>query len=90
MAAYLRLISALKEQPTTTNWRNVATRDDEEHNMNNATRMIYGAATFTGIGLTTLAMAQTTISITSWGGSNHGINTMIAQGESIGLCVAQQ
>ncbi|MGP9576066.1 hypothetical protein ACT3S8_16710 [Halomonas sp. AOP42-D2-25] len=58
--------------------------------MNNATRMIYGAATFAGIGLTTLAMAQTTINITSWGGSNQRINTMAAQGESIGLCVAQQ
>ncbi|WP_447554407.1 hypothetical protein [Vreelandella sp. EE22] len=89
MAVLLRL-GAMKKQPTTINWRNVATRDDEEHNMNNAIRMIYSAATFAGIGLTTLAMAQTTINITSLGRSNHGIITIAARGEGSELCIAQQ
>lgn len=58
--------------------------------MNNATRMMYSAATFAGIGLTTLAMAQTTTNSTSLGRSNYGIITIAARGESSELCIAQQ
>lgn len=45
--------------------------------MNKATRLMFSAAVIAGIGLTTPALAQTTINVSSWGGPNHGINTIV-------------
>lgn len=45
--------------------------------MNNTTRLMLGAAAIAGIGLATPALAQTTINVSSWGGPNHGINTVV-------------
>ena len=45
--------------------------------MNNATRLIIGTLAVSGIGLATPALAQTTINVSSWGGPNHGINTIV-------------
>ncbi|WP_163557825.1 TRAP transporter substrate-binding protein [Halomonas sp. NO4] len=45
--------------------------------MNNATRLMIGAAAAASIGLASPALAQTTINVSSWGGPNHGINTIV-------------
>ena len=45
--------------------------------MNKATRLLFGAAAITGMGLATPVLAQTTINISTWGGPNHGMNTIV-------------
>lgn len=45
--------------------------------MNKTTRLMIGAAAAAGIGLASPALAQTTINVSSWGGPNHGINTIV-------------
>ncbi|MBZ0331542.1 TRAP transporter substrate-binding protein [Halomonas sp. ANAO-440] len=45
--------------------------------MNKTTRLIAGALATLGLGLGTPALAQTTITVSTWGGPNHGVNTIV-------------
>ncbi|MWJ27943.1 C4-dicarboxylate ABC transporter substrate-binding protein [Halomonas sp. ZH2S] len=45
--------------------------------MNNSTRLMIGAVAAVGLSFGTQALAQTTITVSTWGGPNHGVNTMV-------------
>ncbi|MBF7053830.1 TRAP transporter substrate-binding protein [Halomonas sp. KAO] len=45
--------------------------------MYNSARMMLGAVSVASLTLAMPAMAQTTINVSSWGGPNHGINTIV-------------
>ncbi|MGP9630997.1 TRAP transporter substrate-binding protein [Halomonas sp. AOP42-C1-46] len=45
--------------------------------MNKTTYFLFCTATIAAIGLATPVLAQTTINVSSWGGPNHGINTIV-------------
>ncbi|MDR5903403.1 TRAP transporter substrate-binding protein [Halomonas icarae] len=45
--------------------------------MYNSARLVLGAASVASLALAMPAMAQTTINVSSWGGPNHGINTIV-------------
>ncbi|PMR74639.1 TRAP transporter substrate-binding protein [Billgrantia endophytica] len=45
--------------------------------MKTANRLMIGAVAALGFGFSTPLLAQTTITVSTWGGPNHGINTMV-------------
>ncbi|MCG6656789.1 TRAP transporter substrate-binding protein [Halomonas campisalis] len=45
--------------------------------MNNATRLMIGAVAVASLGIASPVLAQTTLTVSTWGGPNHGVNTMV-------------
>ncbi len=45
--------------------------------MYNSARLMLGAASIASLALGTPALAQTTLTVSTWGGPNHGINTIV-------------
>ena len=45
--------------------------------MNNFARLAIGALALSGMSLSVPALAQTTLTVSTWGGPNHGVNTMV-------------